>query len=147
MGTFSFLDVKASLVGPGGAISLGSGSGSGEEGISIDPSEPINNLVVGADGQSMHSLNANKSGMITVRLLKTSPVNAQLMAMYDLQTASPALHGKNTFSLVTTQGQDAVTCSDVAFKVRPNLNYQKTGGINVWVFDAGRIDEALGTGY
>ena len=47
--TYSFLDVKASLVGPGGSISLGSGSGNAEEGISV---EPVARRAVGAPRQA-----------------------------------------------------------------------------------------------
>lgn len=144
MATYSFLDVVGSLVGPGGAINLGQGSASAEEGITIEPAEDINTLTVGADGTPMHSLSANKSGTVTVRLLKTSPVNQKLQLLYDLQTASSRNHGGNTITIGNSVTQDLITCRQVAFKRAPTLTYAKDGGMNEWSFDAGIIDRALG---
>lgn len=145
MATYSFLDVNAALVGPGGSINLGQGSASAEEGITIEANEDINTMTIGADGATMHSLSANKSGTITVKLLKTSPVNSQLSLMYAFQTANPASHGNNVITLATTLGQDVVTCQKVAFKRATPLTYAKDGGTNEWAFDAGIIDRTLGS--
>lgn len=144
MSTYSFLEVNASLVGPGGTINLGSGSGASEEGITIEPTEDINNMAIGADGSVMHSLHANKSGVVTVRLLKTSPVNEKLSQMYAFQTALPANHGQNTIVVTNARTGDVITCQLVAFKKAPNLTFAKDGGVNDWAFDAGIIDRALG---
>lgn len=145
MATYSFLNVVAGLVGPGGAINLGQGAAVSEEGITIAPAEDVDNMAVGADGTPMHSLNANKSGEVTVRLLKTSPVNQQLAQMFAYQRASAANHGQNTLTLANPYSQDIVTCQQVAFKRAPNLTYAKEGGMNEWVFNAGIIDFALGS--
>lgn len=143
--TYSFLDVKAAIVGPGGSISLGAGAGAGEEGISIEPSEGIDTMTIGADGQPMHSLHANKSGKVTVMLLKTSPVNALLSAMYAFQTSSGANHGQNTISIANSATLDIITCRAVAFEKAPTIKYSKEGGTNEWSFSAGIIDRVLGT--
>lgn len=145
MSTYSFLDVNASLVGPGGAINLGAGAGNSEEGITIDPTEDVNTMTIGADGTPMHSLHANKSGTVIVRLLKTSPVNERLAQMYALQTASGSTHGANTLSVANPVSQDVITCQQVAFKRAPTLTYAKDGGFNEWAFDAGIIDRTLGS--
>jgi hypothetical protein len=145
MATYSFLDTQASIVGPGGAINLGQGAGAAEEGIDIEPSEDIGSMAIGADGTPMHSLHANKSGTVTVRLLKTSPVNQKLMQMYSFQTAAGSNHGQNTISIGNTATQDAITCQLVAFKRAPKIAYAKEGGTNEWVFNAGIIDRALGS--
>jgi hypothetical protein len=143
--TYSFLDVNAALVGPGGSINLGSGSGSSEEGITVAADEDISTLVVGADGTPMHSLSANKSGTLTVRLLKTSPVNSILADLYSLQTSVASSHGQNTVTITTTYTQDTITCRHTAFKKAPDLTYAKDGGINEWVFAVGIIDRVLGS--
>lgn len=144
MSTYSFLSIKCSLVGPGGSVNLAAGAAAAEEGITIAPTEDINTMTVGADGEVMHSLHANKSGTITVRLLKTSPVNQLLSAMYAFQTASAPSHGQNTISLTNPDIGDVVTHRIVAFKKAPDLTYAKDGGLNEWVFDCGKIDRALG---
>lgn len=145
MHTYSFLDVHAAIVGPGGAISLGSGAGNAEEGITIEPTEDINTMTIGADGQPMHSLHADKSGKVTVKLLKTSPINAKLSAMYAFQTSSGANHGQNTLSIANSATSDIITCRAVAFEKAPGITYAKDGGMNEWTFAAGIIDRILGT--
>jgi hypothetical protein len=144
MPTYSFLDVNASLVGPGGAVNLGSGAGAAEEGITIEPTDEINTMTIGADGTAMHSLHANKSGTVTVRVLKTSPVNQKLAQMYAFQTSAGANHGQNTISIANNNMQDVITCQKVAFKRAPNVTYAKEGGTNEWTFHAGNIDRTLG---
>lgn len=144
--TYSFLNVVAAIVGPGGGFGLGSGSGNAEEGITIEPSEEIDTMTVGADGKVMHNLIANKSGKITVRLLKTSPVNAQLSAMLAFQRASAANHGQNTVTIANNFTGDTVTCQQLAFAKVPTLTYAKEGGFNEWEFNAGVIDMGLGAG-
>lgn len=144
MPAYSFLDVNASMVGPGGAINLGNGSGASEEGITLEPLDDADILTIGADGTPMHSLSANKAATVTVRLLKTSPVNQKLMALFNVQRASASLWGQNTISVVTTYGQDVTTCRSVAFKQKPVLTYAKDGGMNEWSFTAGLMDSALG---
>ncbi len=144
MATYSFLDCHAALVGPGGSINLGAGAAVSEEGITIEPAEDINTMTIGADGKPMHSLHANKSGHLTVTLLKTSPVNKQLALMYAFQTAAGANHGQNTISVTNNQTGDVITCQVVAFKKAPPLKYAKEGGTNEWTFDAGLIDRTLG---
>lgn len=141
--TYSFLDVQASITGPGAAFSLGSGSGAAEEGITIEPVGDINAMVVGADGTPMHSLKADKSGHVVARYLKTSPVNALLSAALAFQRASAANHGQNTISVVNTTTGDAITCQAVAFSKVPTVDYGTEGKMLEWRFDAGIIDIAL----
>ena len=142
---YSFLDTQCSFVGVGGAINLSNG-GIAEEGITITPTGDIDTMTIGADGTPMHSLSADKSGTVTVRLLKTSPINSKLSAMYALQTADSSKHGQNTITLATTYTQDSITCSSVAFKIAPDLTWAKEGGTVEWVFNAGVIDRTLGNG-
>lgn len=141
--TYSFLDVHASLVGPGGAITLGAGAGASEEGISIDPTSEINTMTVGADGQGMHTLHADKSGRVTVRLLKTSPVNGLLSAMYAFQTSGGGTHGQNTLVVNDTNRGEVITCRQVAFTKAPSLLYGKEAGAVEWDFSAVLIDRVL----
>lgn len=145
MGTYSFLDVEATIIGPGGAVSIGSSSGASDEGITVEPSVR-NTMTTGAGVGVMHSLQAQKSGKLSVHLLKTSPVNAQLSVMQALQMATPSLHGQNVIT-VTEQGLgDVVTATEVAFTRPPALSYSKDGAMNTWEFDVGQLDELLGSG-
>lgn len=145
MATYSFLDVSASLVGPGGAINLGTGIGSAEEGITIEPNEDIGSMTIGADGTPMHNLHADKSGTVTIRLLKTSPANQKIANLYAFQTANGANHGNNAITIVNVTTHDAISCQQCGFKRAPTLTYAKEGGINEWTFNAGVIDRVLGS--
>lgn len=142
---YSFLNVNCAISGPGGSITLGDGSGAAEEGITISPSNEINTMQIGADGAGQHSLHADKSGKVTVRLLKTSPTNKALSAMYATQTASAAAHGQNTISLVDNLRGDSITMTGVAFAKAPNLSFGKEAGLNDWEFHAISIDRTLGS--
>lgn len=145
MATYSFIDVQASITGPGGSFALGYGSGNAEEGITVVMAEDKNVMTTGADGQVMHSLHAGKSGQMTIHLLKTSPVNQQLSILYNVQTASSALHGKNVISLRNTDSGDVITGAFGAFKKMPDLAFAKDGGMNNWVLDVGSINTILGS--
>jgi hypothetical protein len=145
MSTYSFLDVQATLVGPTGIVQLGYGAAVADEGISIEAAGDKNTMIIGADGEGMHSLHADKSGTVTVRLLKTSPTNAKLMAMYDAQTLSSALHGQNLITVTNPVAGDVTTARSCAFKKKPSLAYKKDGDIVEWVFDSIKIDTILGT--
>ena len=144
---YSFLDTQVAINGPGGSFTIGgTGSGSAEEGITVEMNEDKNTMTIGADGTAMHSLHAGQGGKLTIRLLKTSPVNSQLSAMYATQTSSSALHGQNVVSLKNSTLGDSITAAKCAFKRLPTLTYAKEGGINVWEFDVGVVAMSLGGG-
>lgn len=132
------------MVGPGGAVTLGYGAGTAEEGITIEQDEDKDTMVVAADGTPMHSLHAGRNGSVTIRLLKTSPSNALLQAMYDFQQLSSAAWGHNVIVVSQVVAGDITTCTSVAFKRMTPMTYGKEGGINEWAFNAGYIDRVLG---
>ncbi|MGG2044116.1 phage structural protein [Burkholderia gladioli] len=145
MGTYSFMDVTATIDGPTGTFSLGYGEATAEEGIVITRASDKNTMTIGSDGEGMHSLHADKSGQITLRYLKTAPINAKLMAMYDAQSLSSALWGKNLIEVSQTVAGDVITGRSCAFKKAPDLRYAKDGDIVEWQFDVIKIDSLLGT--
>lgn len=146
MNTYSFLDVQAALVGPGGSIQLGAGSANAEEGITIEPVSEMNKMTIGSDGTPMHSLSADKSGRIVMRYLKTSPTNQKLTAMMNFQRTSSTNHGQNTLTITNIVSGDVYTCQAVAFAHVPNNTYAKDANMIEWNFDAGIIDPSLGSG-
>lgn len=144
MATYSFLDVTASLTGPTGVIDLGQGSANSEEGITQTMGGNKNTMTIGADGEVMHSLHADKSGTITVKLLKTSPVNKKLSLAYNAQSQSSATWGNNVIVIRNTASGDISTARSCAFQKQPDFNNAKEGGTVAWVFDCGKIDQLLG---
>jgi hypothetical protein len=145
MGAYSFLNVQASLIGPGGSLNVGPGSGAAEEGITVSMAEEKGDTKVGADGQLMQSLRASNLGHITLRLLKTSPVNAQLSAMYNTQKTLSSLWGNNVLRVSDVVRGDVVLGTQMAFTKHPDIVYAKDGNTNEWVF-TGNVEEQLGTG-
>ena len=143
MATYSFLDVNCSITGVGGVIDLAR-NGASEEGVTITPVGDKNTMTIGADGTSMHSLLAGEPSSIKIRFLKTSPQNAKLMAMYNLQSISSIAHGKNTISLSNLQTGETVTATAVAFKKRPEMEYAREAKMVEWEFDCGNTIQILG---
>ena len=146
MATYSFQDTNFTITGFGGSISLGSGSGSAEEGITIESVEDKNIMTTGADGFTQHSLVESRAATATVRLLKTSPVNATLQQMYNLQTASALTHGKNVVTGRDTARGDLIVLTNVAFAKEPTITYAKEAGMIEWLFHCGVKIQVLGQG-
>lgn len=144
--TYSFLDVSCLFAGPGISSNLAAGAGSAEEGIDIEATTDKNVMTIGADGTGQHSLVADDSCKLTIRLLKTSPLNAVLMAAYDAQSLSSAVWGINTVTLSDTARGDFTVVQQVAFKKRPKLTYAKEAGTFEWEFDGIQVNSILGGG-
>ena len=144
--TYSFLDYYASIVGPGGGFNLAAGAGDAPEGITVEPMEDVDTMTIGADGSGMHSLHANKSGKVIVRLLKNSPTNELLATMLAFQRTSGANAGQNTITIVGKVSGDIITCQMCAFSRVPNLAFAVEGGTIEWDFNSILIDVGLGAG-
>lgn len=146
MSAYSFLNISCQMVGPGIISNLAAGAAVSEEGITVEATTDKNVMTIGADGIGQHSLVADDSCVLTIRLLKTSPLNAALMIAYDIQTVSSALHGINTFTLSDSARGDFSVIQQAAFKKRPTLTYAKEGGMMEWTFDGIEINSILGGG-
>lgn len=144
MSTYSFLDCAASLTSADATIDLGYGAAVADEGLTFARAGDKNTMTVGADGEGMHSLHADKSGAVTIRLLKTSPTNAKLMNLYSLQQSNSKKWGKNTITYNHSGSGDNGTASLCAFRKVPDLKYAKDADILEWVFDAIKLDTKLG---
>lgn len=145
--SYSFLDVQASIAGPGGNFPLsGDRVGIAQEGITVTPTGDKNVMTVGADGAAMHSLLADQSGAITVTLLRTCPVNRLLQNLYNYQSKSSSTWGRNTITIRDVARGDTITCQEVAFGKAPDLAFANEGGTFAWTFHAGKIERQLGSG-
>lgn len=145
MGTYSFQNVQATISGPGGSFSIGASSGNTDEGITVAMIDEKSTMTVGADGTVMHSLHASNAGRISVRLLKTSPTNALLSAMYNFQKSGATNWGQNRIVISDLARGDVIASAEVAFAKQPDVNYGKDGGQMEWAF-VGSVEEILGAG-
>lgn len=145
MSTYSFLSVQGGFSGPGGSFQVGSSAGVAEEGITTSMVEEKDRAEVGADGALMHVLRASNLGKLAIRLLKTSPINAQLMAAYNLQKANPAIWGQNVITVADVNRGDNSSLTQAAFVKKADFTWDKDGKMNEWEF-LGILEESLGTG-
>lgn len=146
MAAYSFLNTSAMMVGPGIASNLGAGAAVAEEGITLTPTTDKNVMTIGADGKGQHSLVADDSGAIKIKLLKTSPLNAALMIAYDLQSQSSALWGINTITLSDAARGDFHVLQQVAFKKKPEITQAKEAGFIEWELESIAVNSVLGGG-
>jgi predicted SPOUT superfamily RNA methylase MTH1 len=145
MSTYSFLDVVASIVGPGLNAQIGSTSGSAKEGITAEFDEDKATVTTGADGSIMTSLRATQTGKITIRLLKTSPVNAVLSQAYAFQRQNAVNWGNNLIRVVDKARGDVCSGRQMTFTRFPTITWSEDGNINEWAFQ-GILNEVLGAG-
>lgn len=104
-----------------------------------------NTMTIGADGEVMHSLHADKSGTITVTLLKTSPVNKKLSLAYNAQSQSSATRGNNVIVIRNTASGDISTARSCAFQKQPDFNNAKEGGTVAGYSIAARLTSCSGS--
>lgn len=142
---YGFVDIQCAIKGPGGSFSISEG-GIADEGITVAMTDDKTSMVTGADGYGMHSLHESKSGRVTIRLLKNSPINRQLNDMYDYQQLSSAYTGKNTLTVSNPAWGDDHICQYGAFVKRPDIGYGKDGATQEWAMNFIYIDTKLGDG-
>ena len=142
-GFYGFQNITGSIVGPGGNADLAYGSGSSEEGLTIEPYADQSTPEIGADGFVAHSLSASTAHTITARFSKVSPVNRILQIMANLQQVSPELNGTNIITIRDILNGNSILCEFVAFSKWAPINYAKDAGINEWVFFASRVQRII----
>lgn len=145
MSAYSFLNVQASIIGPGLTAQLGSSSGASKEGISTEFTEDKGAITTGADGSIMTTLRATQTGRIIVRLLKTSPFNAVLSAGYNFQRQTASNWGNNLIRVVDKARGDVATGRQMMFVRHTGVTWAEDGNINEWAFE-GLLNEILGAG-
>jgi hypothetical protein len=128
-----------------GTQSVGSGSGSAKEGISTSFDEDKGAATTGADGSLMISLHAGMTGKMTIRLLKTSPVNAILSQAFAFQRSSSGNWGQNFLRVVDKVRGDVATLYQAQFVKFPDNAWAEDGNVIDWVFQ-GVLNENLGPG-
>lgn len=146
MSVYSFADVSVAFSGLTGSFPLGAGAGVAEEGITVEPTNDANVPTIGADGEGMHSQSMDTSSTVTVRLLKTSPVNALLMNAYNAQRTNSGLWGRNIITVRSVFQGDFIVARQCAFGRVPTLTFAKEGGTNEWIFHSLKTTQKLGVG-
>ena len=125
-------------------VDLGYGAAVAKEGITVALTNARNTMTVGADGEGMHSLKADKSGTVTVRVLQTSSVNAKLQALYNAQALSSSLWGNNVITIRNKANSETTVCRSCAFQKQGDITYSEEGQMREWIFDCVKIDTVTG---
>lgn len=137
---YSFLDVHCTIASVAGVIDVGSGNGNAQEGITIQRNNDKATMTIGADGSGMHNLMGDKSGRITIRLLKTSPTNKRLTVLYNAETLSSNVYGQGVITVTNSHTGETHTATGVGIARFPDSNNATEGGIQEWVFNCIEID-------
>ena len=146
LATYTFLDVHCRLTGPGGSVDIGSSAALAKEGITFESIEDIDVMVIGAAGDAMHGLRGVKAARAVVRVLKTSPANAQLSQLLSDQRQSALFHGQNQISLANPITGDSYTCTGVAFARVPTNTWAEDPSMIEWTFNVSYMDPKIGGG-
>jgi len=146
LATYSFADVFGAITGPGGSVAIGGQNGNDEGGITIEAIEDINRLVTGADGSGMHVLNPTRSGRLTIRALKTSPINVQLMNLQNYQRSTSLRHGRNVATVTNPVTGDSYAFEGGAFERVPNNTFAKDATALDWAIVFIAMYQTLGAG-
>lgn len=145
MAAYSPLDVHATILGPGGVISLGWGSGLAQDGITISQSEPTNSMQTGLDGSVCHNKSESSAGTITFSFLGVSKAQSQLLKMYNLQVRVPGslMHGKNTIVITNNATGEQIKATECAFQNISATGFKKEIDNATWTFDCGQITHQM----
>lgn len=143
MATYSFLDVTASINGPGGAFSLiGCNSA---EGVTIVYDDDKTATMTGADGCIMHSLRGTMTGTMTFNFLKISYMNTLLNQLFNYQRRSSQWWGYNVITVRDVARGDNYNLTTAAFVKHPDNTYAQDGNTLAWQF-RGYLTVTLGGG-
>lgn len=144
MSTYSFLDTAVTLTCADATLDLGYGAAVAAEGVEFAMGEDKNVMTMGADGEGMHTLICSNAGQVILRLLKTSPLNAKLSDLYNLQKSNTKKWGRNVISFTHAGSGDSGTAAKCAFKKRPALKYAKDADVVEWSFDSIKLEAKQG---
>ena len=72
---------------------------------------------------------------VTIRLLKTSPVNAQLRELYNFQDVGSVAWGKNVITIRNIVTGDEEVISGAAFAGLPENSWATEGNTLEWTFN------------
>ncbi len=145
MGTYSFLNVSASITGPGISASIGAGAANAKNSVSVVFDEDKTKTDTGSDGSLMQSLRATQTGTLKFRFQKTSPINAVLSAAYAFQRQSSANWGQNIIRITDKVRGDVVRGLQISFVKFPDNEWNEDGNEIEWNF-RGIVTESLGSG-
>lgn len=101
-------------------------------------------MSVGADGEAIHNISADRSGTIEVTLQASSPTNQALAAVEAAQRLNPV--GVGPLNVQDVSGTHNISGTSVRIRKSPDFVRGTELGVNVWIFQAGHITMGHGKG-
>ena len=111
--------------------------------FTVERNEDIFTTKVGANGDVVRSKSSNYTGIITLKLLQTSPVNLVLSELF--KTYYPDQAGLEILSFAAKEGDFTVVyAAECWLKTTPKMNYGKEAGDREWVLEAKELQYTIG---
>lgn len=139
MRRFSFQDTILAVNG----VEI-TGWADGDDVIDIDRSVDSISHKVGASGEMMISVNADKSGVVTIKLQQTSPSNLYLNSLCMLQEASGSLFVPVAVTFMDTYRNDIAAGLAGYIKKPAKMTRGQQANNQEWVFVVERLDLVYG---
>ncbi len=139
MKRYSFLDTIMIING----VEI-TGWDEGDDVIAIERRTDSISDKVGASGEMMVSVSADKSGTFKVKLQQTSPSNSYLMDLMALQEESGELFEPVAIRFQDTYRQDLASGTQGYIKKPTDMKRGKMGASQEWEFVVERLDLAFG---
>ena len=110
--------------------------------VSVERNEDSWTLLVGADGESTRSKNANRSGKVTITLLASSSSNDYLTQLALADDAS----GRGVFSIMIKDnfGTSIYTAATAWIVKQPARSFAKEAGSQEWVIETDELIQYSG---
>lgn len=114
----------------------------GDDAVTVDRNADRGTGLVGADGDSIFSITADKSAAITLRLQHTSPTHRLLHQKLKQQQARGALYGGFSFSVKDLASGEGGSADKVYIQAAPSDGKGVNASAREWVLFAGEyVDE------
>ena len=91
-------------------------------------------LNIGSTGAGARAQTSDESGRVTVRLQQTSPVNAALSALHELDKASG--DGIGPLAIKDLSGADVVAAASAWIVTTTTLEYSNEITVREWIFES-----------
>jgi hypothetical protein len=137
--TYSYLNVSVVLAGNHEV----SGVWEGDDAVVTAPSSDIGSPLVGADGEALMSISADRTAIVTLRLKPSSPTNAFLrQKLRDMKAGQITPFAVRVFD--TNNGEGGAG-PEALIQRQPNLQHGGAASVREWVLFVGCWEETQTT--
>ena len=107
--------------------------------INAEYNEDLYALKVGADGEATRSRNNNNSGRVTLTLLATSPSNAALSSLFNLDLFTPGAVGTGPLLIKDRSGSTIVSAETAWIVKPPAMEFAREASEREWILETDNL--------